>query len=367
VTPRARLDRFLRAARRALEPADSLLVDAIAHEHRLAPQAVRFALAHHLELGATDDELDAMVARAAQATPAPAVLSILSANVFVAPFRALAWALARAPRVRAKASRRASALPSRLIAAAGAEGLDVASVLDVDAEIQGLPAGSIVDVEGAQPAIVELAAKVALRPQLRFAPHGPGIGVIVASAQEIVEAADAIAEDVAVFEQRGCLSPRVAIVLDAEPNAHRAALEALDVALTAVVERLPRGPESEAERSERRRALDAASFVGEVYDRHEHALVDAGAEVLLAPAGRVLTVSHARELRAAEALIARLPVPPTAVATGELHRAWAIERFAPARVAALGRLQRPRFDGPVDLRADDDTNAFARGSFEPRG
>src|SRR5580704_4810894 len=78
------------------------LVPALVEATGLSPQGIELGFAS-LEREATDEELEAMVAAAGDAGH---VHIVLSANVFVAAMRALALALAAAPRVTVRPSPR---------------------------------------------------------------------------------------------------------------------------------------------------------------------------------------------------------------------------------------------------------------------
>jgi hypothetical protein len=183
--------------------------------------------------------------------------------------------------------------------------------------------------------------------------HGTGMGVaVVGTGDDEGEAAAALARDVIPFDQRGCLSPRVALV---EGGAARAAsfARALHEALGALGERVPRGPLDDATRAEIALYRAAVEAVGEIHEGrgHEVGLDPAPRALVLPPAARVVHVVPAGTGEAA-ALIAPWARYLTSVggADGPLARVVrAAARWA--RAAALGQMQRPPLDGPVDLRS----------------
>lgn len=344
MTPERRVEALLAAARRAFGAGrDPALVDALAEETGLHPAGVAFALDHVLELDASRDEIRAMCARA---TEREAVLVVLAGNVFTAALRAIAWALAHAPRVVVRPSRRSAVFPRALIAAASDLALELvelgdAPARDVAQAAEAMPPGSAIHAYGGAATIVAIEA-IARARGLDAELHGPGLGAIVADARAMVRRADAIARDVAAFDQRGCLSPRVAIAIgdvDAAADAVHAALDRLDA-------RMPRGALDPSERSAIARARDAAVFAGRVLEGEGH-LVPTGISEP-GPIGRVLPLAAASSLADALAQLAPLGEDLTVIAT---DAEGAVARVFPTlRVVALGRMQRPPFDGPVDLR-----------------
>jgi hypothetical protein len=137
-----------------------------------------------------------------------------------------------------------------------------------------------------------------------------GIAVITESA-DLDAAAEALADDVIAFDQRGCLSPRIAFVAASSAFAFG---EKLHAALTAREQRIPRGELSSSERADAQRYADTLRFAGTLY---EGSIVAIGLD----------DPNHS--------IVPRLPQ----------H----------ARTSALGRMQRPRLDGPVDRRSSAGT------------
>jgi hypothetical protein len=330
--------RRLLAAARAVHADRARLAGRIAASTGLTPQGVELGFAS-LELDATDDELRALVAAAGDA---PHVHVVLSANVFVAPLRALALARAAAPVVTVRPSPRDPVLTEALVAAAG----DRSLVLVEDRDVAHAGAGEV-HVYGRDRTIAEVRAQV--RSGVRVRGHGAGMGVaVVSDAVDLAQAAGAVAFDVAAFDQRGCLSPRVAFVVGDETRA-AAFAQATHEALAAFGERVPRGSLSDDERSEAARWRDLAAFAGGLRAAEDHAValfpgLDAAA---LPPPGRHLVVVAIPTVAALEATLR--PMAPYVVAVGsDDPRAPAP---AHARRSSLGAMQRPPLDGPVDRRS----------------
>ncbi len=299
-----------------------------------------------LERDATPAELRALVASAGSAEH---VHVILSANVFVAPLRAIAIARAAAERVTVRPSGRDPTLAVALVDAAGDPAVSIAQGRDVAA----VPADRI-DVYGRDETIARVRA--AARPGVTVRGHGAGLGIawVAGPEGELAGAACAVAADVVPFDQRGCLSPRVVFVLGT-PARGEAFAVALNQGLETLASRVPRGILGPAERGESARWRETLAFAGRVWVGSDHVVALGGPEmpVALPPAGRhVLVVPVDSEASARERLapIARFVVSVGCDARGSGDPVRAV---APphARVAPLGRMQHPPLDGPVDRRS----------------
>jgi hypothetical protein len=174
------------------------------------------------------------------------------------------------------------------------------------------------------------------------------MGVAVVSAQASLDAAaEAIADDVVPFDQRGCLSPRVVVAIGNRARAESLA-ERLAAALDRAGARVPRGALADDEREAAARYAQAIAFAGHVIEGG-HAVVGVSDALTVPPTGRHVHVTFAPSESAAAATLA--PVARFVVAVGadtpDLARSVAP---AYARLSALGAMQRPALDGPVDLR-----------------
>jgi hypothetical protein len=186
--------------------------------------------------------------------------------------------------------------------------------------------------------------------------HGTGIGLaLVGAGDDARGAAEAIARDVAIFDQRGCLSPRVVVVDGAGPAATRV-VAALDQALGRWQRLVPRGPLDEATAGELARWARTVEAVGDLAQGPGHAIaaldpgLDPGRGLPLGPAARAVVVLSGEAAAPALAAVAR-HVAAVGRDAPASPLARAIEALAPgARTSPLGRMQRPRLDGPVDRR-----------------
>jgi hypothetical protein len=345
VTPRLRVEALLVAARRTFGPGrDAALVDALAAESGLHVENVAWALEHALELHPSEAELTQLFARARTRS---AVVVVLAANVFVAPLRAVAWALAQGERVLVRASRRAPTFARALVESAP-EGLSLewleptdAPAADVANALARLPANAAVHAYGGREALAGV-ARAAARASVAAELHGPGFGAVIDAEDALIGRVEDVARDIVAFDQSGCLSPRIVVVLgEPEPVAR-----ALHHALERLGHAVPRRALEASERAELRRALDAAHYAGHVWEGGEHAVVVSPRPSLL-PALRVVTVCGARHSDDAIALVAGLGPELSNVGTSSPNVAAA---FAHVRVSPLGAMQSPPLDGPVDRR-----------------
>lgn len=319
----------------------------------LSSQNVELCLSECLEIAPAEAELRELCRNVPLA---PAAHVLLSANVFVGAHRAIAVALAASERVYVRPSRREPQM-ARLLHEAGAP------IHIVDA-LRPEP-GDHVWAYGSDETLLEL--RDTLPDGVTLHAHGSGFGVALiqaASRAELEAAALALARDVVPFDQRGCLSPRVAFVLR-DAAAARDFAEALSESLASFTERVPRGPLSEEERAAERRYRDLATYSGESFAGRDYAVSvreeEPGEALLIPPIGRnVHVVSTADWTARLEMLGASLTA--VGVAGPEALRERVSACMPAARVSELGRMQRPPLDGPVDRRAGHGTRSVA---FDP--
>ncbi len=156
--------------------------------------------------------------------------------------------------------------------------------------------------------------------------------------------------DVILFDQRGCLSPRIVLVLGSEMDGRRVA-EHLTAALEEAERRVPLGRLSNEELADAVRYRDTIRFGAELFRAGSSwvGLDVRGERLVVPPAGRHVHVVVVKDLPVLAAplrgLVAALG------AHGPPHfMARARRLFPRVRISAPGRMQRPPFDGPVDRR-----------------
>ena len=348
---RARVLRVIAAGRRIQDPNDPLGVEARARLPEatgLHPKGVELALTEHLETSPTDAEIDALLARTGHA---PRCHVVLAANVCTAPLRAIALAAATSPAILVRPSRRDPVVAELLVRALSEDETFVAtSTLTLTNAVAPSP-GDELHVYGSDASIAAITQGLPAGVLVRG--HGTGFGLVVVSADDTLhDAADAIIRDVVPFDQRGCLSPRFLLVEGGADRAE-ALVRALDLLFTSAAERVPRGPLDPALAAEITLYGASMEAVGLFLAGPAHALgFDPSPRALvLPPAARVL---HVVALSPAD--VPRLLGPWASYVTtvglgsdGPLARA-VLERAPFARRSALGAMQRPPLDGPVDLR-----------------
>jgi acyl-CoA reductase-like NAD-dependent aldehyde dehydrogenase len=336
------LRRLQQAARAAIaDPA--ALVPAIAESTGLSTEGVELALSRHVEVEATDADLTKLVERARDASR---VTVVLSANAFVGALRAIALARAASTDVIVRPSRRDPAFAHALVRAAiagGDRGLRLVESLDVASIDHGE-----IHVYGRDDTIAEVRAKA----RVPVRGHGSGMGVAwISSRADLAEAARALADDVVVFDQRGCLSPRIALVIGDEARAAELA-DALHIELERLATVVPRGELPADERAAAGRYVATMTYACRALVGRQHALgvASPGAPLVLPPPYRHLHIAPCESLEAAAKLLA--PFAKGVITIGSDDAAAARVLAPPwARLAPLGAMQRPPLDGPVDLRA----------------
>jgi hypothetical protein len=334
------------AGRRLADPLDRLgreLRERGPGAFGLSPEGVAWALERHLETRPTEAQIDALVA----SVPASGrAFVVLSANVFTAALRAVALAAAASPRVVVCPSRREPLFSSLLVRALG-EGR-APFELSLGEARRALP-GEQVHAYGRDETMAALRSSLA--PGVLFWPHGAGVGVAAIGAGAGRAAAWRLALDAVAFDQRGCLSPRVAL-FEGDEGAGLAFAGELARALGALAGRVPPGEVGAGELASRRAYADAMAVAGEVYEGPGHLVgFDPAPRALAFPAGpRALHVARVGGEGEAFGLLA--PFAGLVAALGGRGRlADALgARLGRARRSALGQMQRPPLDGPVDRR-----------------
>ncbi len=294
----------------------------------LSLENVQLGLARHLER-ATDADVDALVESVA---PAAHVHVILSSSVFVAPLRAIALALAASDRVTVKPSRREPVFAEALVRELGDSCVTLGDV-DVDAgeiHVYGLDATIATVRSHAKSGVIVRG-------------HGTGMGAALVTG-DFERSAAALADDVVVFDQRGCLSPRVAFVVGDAIAFGKRLFDALESRAASI----PRGKLDHDELEDLARWASTVEFAGTLH-RGASCAVGVMSTTAYPPSGRhvlVRPIVSASDLLTALGDDARFVV---ALGSNDPELARTVAP-AHARVSALGEMQRPPLDGPVDRR-----------------
>ncbi len=329
---RARVERLLVAARQL--PKDAALSQRLLETTALSPQNIALALERCLEIQPAPEHLHRLVTTTPEA---PAAHVLLSGNVFVAALRALAIGVASSTRVRVRASRRDPALAEALHAGAP-------DLFELVPKLEPAP-GEHFWGYGSDETLGDVRAS--LPSGVWFHAHGAGFGAVVVEPNTFSEAdARAIALDTALFDQRGCLSPRVVCVAGEHRRAQDVA-RSLAAALARLELELPSGPRDALTQAEQRRDRDAAAYAFELHDAGL-GWVSVSDAFALPAANRNLHV-----MACADPVAALRPFASHVTnvsCNDERLRGSLREELAGARLVALGEMQRPPLDGPVDLR-----------------
>lgn len=346
----ARVRVLVAAARRLADPRDPLGEEArrtLPEATGLSPEGVELSLSRSLETNPEDSEIDALCA---SVPSAPRAHVLLGANVFVAAHRAIALALAASPAVFVRPSRREREM-ARLLSSA-APGL-----FEVVAALAPAP-GDLVFAYGRDETLDALREDLPRGVELLAYGSGFGLAVVDAATEEVSSRLDDVARacaiDVAAFDQRGCLSPRAVLVLGPREGARRFAVS-LAAALSAMEIQVPLGRVEPEEIEAAVRYRDTWLVAGEVFPAGRGAvgLDDHTRPLAVPPSGRFVHVRWTPDL---DAIGAEWRSQVTAVGiAGDAGLAARVRApFPGARVSALGEMQSPAFDGPVDRRNTSD-------------
>jgi hypothetical protein len=332
--------RRLLATSQAVYARRAELAPAIAASTGLSAEGVELGF-ERLEREASNEDLQSLVVAAGDASQ---VHVVLSANVFVAALRALSIARAAAPRVVVRPSPRDPTLACALVESARDPGITLA----VERDVGSIEAGEI-HVYGRDETIAAVRGAACAGVVVRG--HGAGLGVaLVARTGDVDAAAEALARDIVPFDQRGCLSPRLAFVEGSVSHA-TAFAQALHASLAGWDRRVPRGALTDDERSESRLWRDTFAFAGRVFEGDGHALAvaDGPAGLAVGPSGRHLCIVPVPDWATAARALAPIARFVVAVGTDDGVAGGTVAP-AQARLSPLGAMQSPPLDGPVDLR-----------------
>ena len=345
--PRQRVLALVRAARLLsdpLSPQGQNVREALVAQGPLSAEGVELALRDHLECEVDTSDMEALLLAAGTASR---VHIVLSANVFVGALRALALGLAASTDVVLRMSRREAVFARALVQALDDE--EVAGMIRFTDHVQPEP-GDEVHLYGHDATMREIAADLPAGVKVR--PHGSGLGIAAVGASAVLkDAARALASDVVPFDQRGCLSPRVVVVEGALERA-RGFARLLAEALEGLGVRVPVGHFTQDELAERRRFLDTCRMVGDVIEAGQGSVAVAN-HLVIPPVGRNVFVWPA-DCEQATSVLGPIAGGVAALGVGGSESdplvASLRSLLLDARVSPLGWMQRPRLDGPVDLR-----------------
>ncbi len=315
----------------------------------LSPEGVELALTDHTETAIDGADMERLLTWAGDA---PRCHVVLSSNVCTAAVRAVALAVASAPDVRIRPSRRDPGLApllARELASHPSFHENDGTIMQVNA-IEARP-GDVVHAYGADATLGDI--ERALAGGVLFRGHGTGFGLVFVSPRaDLDDAAGAMADDVVAFDQRGCLSPRIALVAG-DPGRGRAFASRLSSALTARAARVPRGPLDAATAAADASFGRLADAMGEAFGERDHLVAFFGdlAVPPLPPATRAVSVLSVADAASGQRAIAPYRAFLTTIG-GDLDddAARSLAALGGVRFTRIGQMQRPPLDGPVDPR-----------------
>ncbi len=335
-----RVWRLVEAARRIADTTDELGVRArrrLLEVTGLSPAAIDLGISNSLEVDPSPEEVQRLCARASKA---PKTWVVLSANVFVGAHRAIAYALASSPRVLVRPSRRDPVL-AELLNEADPE------LFELTVELAPQP-GEQVHAYGSDESMRRIAEE--LQEDVTLLAHGSGVGAgVVFPGADLEAAAKGFSLDAVVFEQRGCLSPRV-IGVHASCDVERF-VAVLEAGLERWAQRVPPPERTLDERAEWAWYQELAQQVGTLR-RCAHGSVlslSRSQRLIIPPEGRNLVVFTSPD-PLAQMVELRALLTSVGVAGSQSDVSRAKQLLPTARVALPGSMQAPPFDGPVDLR-----------------
>ncbi|MBP9114422.1 MAG: hypothetical protein KBF88_16525 [Polyangiaceae bacterium] len=350
---RVRVNTLLEASRALKEEvrakgATHPLVNKIVGTSGLSPEGVVAAFAKSLEpyeeigsIGAQLDLLRERMLRVAKENEPTHV--VLSSNVFTASLRAVATALAVSDHVRIAPSSRDPDFIEEVVKRSGLpieiRKVEVDSLQSTQTHVYG--DDHTLKLFGASGEVK--------RPEVFGRGSGFGIGLLSTQGGGTMrENMDAFALDMSLFDQRGCLSPRVLLTDGFDVD---------DVALCLfqAVERLDReipvGHLTDEERAQGTRFDLTSRYFGNVYSAR-CGMVTTGGPPRISPGGRSVGIVNLDEISGAtldERIVNALGPHGDQVTILGTNLNTPPSGLFP-RVARFGNMQSPPLDGPADLR-----------------
>jgi hypothetical protein len=309
----------------------------------LSPEGVDFALTHCLEHQVPRGTLSSLVRRTPRAARAHV---LLSSNVFVATFRAIALGLCQSTKVQVRSSRREPTMARLLHEGSG-------GAFELVDDLSPQP-GDHVWAYGGDETLRAFSST--LLPGVHFHGHGFGLGVAVfresadMRKSELGAATESLARDIVAFDQRGCLSPRMLLIEGSRPFAE-SVCDLLVESLGRLEQTVPRGTLSDEERADALWHESTITFVGSsVRAGQGMVFLDPVKDRLLVPpVGRYMHVS------VTDNVLPLLESLGDKLSTVGLFNPGPLEgllreKIGDRRYVEVGQMQKPAFDGPVDLR-----------------
>jgi acyl-CoA reductase-like NAD-dependent aldehyde dehydrogenase len=358
----ARAAAIASAARMLLQEDSELgaqLRTALLDATRLSRQAIEYGLRTTLTLFEPDNLLALYSSRNGERHPT-AVVTVLAGNVFSAAARPLLLPLLCGVPVLAKAASADDVLPRfleralhRIEPALG----NACKVVCFAREQSGLerallePA-EVVAVYGSDETVAELGRHIA--PSTLLIGHGHGLGAIYIARDALKSECCArglaarVAIDVAAYDQRGCLSPHVALMESGGVMTARAFAQLVSECLRAAAEELPRGQLDATSAARELQWRGVAAAIGELQHGNGWAVsYEASGLLRPSPGFRNLALYDCDDIADARARLGQLGAHLKALGVGGCAARKQLTSLAPY-VCPVGTMQAPPLDVPLD-------------------
>ncbi len=349
----ARVLTFVERARRALSgEGREALIAAVSAEANLSKEGVRAVFDRSLavELAVSNDELESLSRRLGSTRSPPEIHLVLSSTVFSSALRAIVCALARSEKVSVSPSSEARVFAMALAHVAGR---DLVTVHE-KRPLSTLADGSEIHVFGSSETIAVFEDEASREGRaLSVVGHGPGFGIAIVRTDEDATR-DALALDASLFDQEGCLSPRL-VFFAGNAAAGEAFVRGLAASFESMETIIPRGTLAPETLAEIERYASTAAIAGTLH-RGATYCVSLSSQLEMPPIGRNLHVvsregdelgrSLERFSRTMGRLVTNIGTEGGDLATRELL----VKLFPNVRISILGAMQTPPLDGPADLR-----------------
>lgn len=323
----------------------------------LSPPTFRDAI---VTSAAVRAELDRALASIRGRAPFERIAMVLPSNVETVIVRPLVWALLARAEIVVRVSSRRPGVAAKLASILAEEDPALACAIRFAPSDRADTTALRALVEGVDRVHVwgsdETIAAFAGLAGEKLVPHGSGLSLalLTREASGRLSDLDALALDLARYDQRGCLSPQALLVEEGGALGVDTVAHALDAALARVEPRLPRGALTIEERAQERRYRDTAHAVGGVVlDRAGYAISVEPGELRSCPGLRNLAI-HPMASAAIDAQLGRLGAHLKSLGVlDEEDAARVTARIASpgVHVVPFGAMQTPSLLAPTDGRA----------------
>lgn len=357
-----RAQQIAAAARLLLDDATELGADvrsALLESCRLSAPVIDYGLRTTLALFEPETMLALHHGRC-HTRSARAVVTILAGNVFSAAARPLLLPLLCGTPVLAKAASSDDVLPrflQRALSAVDGRLADACALTtfargDRELESALLEDAEVLTIYGSDETVAELALRIREGTRLIARGHGLGAMFLSRSALRSPPAARALATraalEVAAYDQRGCLSPHVALVEAGGEVDARTFSQLLAEALDDAEQQLPRGPIDDLGASAQLQWRGVAAAIGQLHiGQHWAVSYEDGDALRPSPGFRNVAVYETENIADAVTRLGRFGPHLKALGVAGTGARQQLRAMAPY-VCPIGTMQAPPLDAPLD-------------------